>query len=628
MPLNSELLATLLTPIAGDNPAGRDLRYDPAFDAFKEERREDIALPGSDEGTRKVADWNRVVAMGTDLLSKQTKDLQLAAWMTEALLRRNGFSGLLTGLEALRGLLDQYWESLYPEIEDGDLELRVGPLEWVGSKLILGVQSAVIGSGGVTYLDYVQSRTIPLESAITDAPYEDQKGLREARAEAEGFGKRMPEDVDQGIEVTTKVFYKPLLADINATLAALQALEKISDERFGGDAPAFNPLRNIVEEVRRFVASTLTRKLETDPDPVDVMPEDGESGVASVDTDGPQTPEPLNRQDATQRIAVVARWFRQQDPTNPAPYAMLRGFRWGELRATAPDIDPRLLEAPATAIRSRLKALLLDGKWPELLEACEALMATPSGRGWLDLQRYALTACANLGGGYDAVAAAIRSELRALLTAVPTLPRMTLMDDTPTANDETRDWLESDAAADNPTVEAGDAGTGESDAAEDTPLSDGADVMSEAIEDDQTTSQQGGFSRTTRRARPPRARDPFDLARQELAQNRPNRAIELLTTELARDPSPRGRFVRQTQIAYVMVEAGLHAVALPILRKLVETIDERTLEQWESGPLVAQPIALLYRVMGHIGDDESARYDLYLRICRLDPLQAMALQAP
>jgi len=627
MPVNSELLATLLTPIEGDNPSGRDLRYDPAYAAFKEERREDVIIPGSDDGDRKTADWNRVVALGTELLGKQTKDLQLGAWMTEALLRRNGISGLNTGIEALRGMLEQFWDTLYPEIEDDDLELRVGPLEWVGSKLNFGVQQVVVASGGVTFLDYTQSRTIPLESAINDAPYDDQPGMRRTREEAESFGKKMPEEVDTAFENTTKVFYKPLLADIDATLASINALDKLADERFGRDAPSFNALRAVVEDVRRLVASTLARKLETDPDPVDVMAEEGEAAVAAVDADGPQTPEPVNRQDAAQRIAVVARWFRQQDPTNPAPYALVRGFRWGELRATAPDIDPKLLEAPATALRARLKTLLLDAKWPELLEASEALMATPSGRGWLDLQRYVLTACANLGTSHDAVAATIRSELRMLLKAVPTLPRMTLMDDTPTANDETREWLEGDALAEE-LATGEEEGSAEVVDGADAELSDGADVTQDAIEDDQGTSHQGGFARQARRARPARARDPFDIARSELAAGRPNRAIEVLTAELARDPSPRGRFVRQTQIAYVMVEAGLYAVAQPLLQKLVEIIDERSLEQWESGPLVAQPMALLYRVLVQTDGDGSERYQLYLRICRLDPLQAMSLQAP
>ena len=98
--------------------------------------------------------------------------------------------------------------------------------------------------------------------------------------------------------------------------------------------------------------------------------------------------------------------------------------------------------------------------------------------------------------------------------------------------------------------------------------------------------------------------------------------------ELARERSPRGRFVRQTQIAYVMVEAGLDAVARPILEKLVSTIDDRGLEDWESGPLVAQPMSLLCRVLDRLADGSGDRDGLYLRICRLDPLQAIALQRP
>ena len=102
-------------------------------------------------------------------------------------------------------------------------------------------------------------------------------------------------------------------------------------------------------------------------------------------------PQPTSREDAASRIAAIAKYLRQSDPTSPAPYLLVRGFRWGELRASGRTPDPRLLEAPATQIRTQLKSLLLDGKWDALLEACENVMATPNGRGWLDLQRYALT---------------------------------------------------------------------------------------------------------------------------------------------------------------------------------------------------------------------------------------------
>jgi hypothetical protein len=66
---------------------------------------------------------------------------------------------------------------------------------------------------------------------------------------------------------------------------------------------------------------------------------------------------------------------------------------------------------------------------------------TPAGRGWLDLQRYALRATDELGPEYASVGTAIRSELRALLREVPSLVDLTMMDGLPTASPDTRNWL-------------------------------------------------------------------------------------------------------------------------------------------------------------------------------------------
>ena len=115
MPVDTALLEALLAPVPGDNPAGRDLRYDPRYDQVKEARREDLELPAGGLATeRKVADWPQVVKLSTQLVSTETKDLQLTAWLAEALLKRDGLAGLITGLEGLRGILDRYWDGCFP----------------------------------------------------------------------------------------------------------------------------------------------------------------------------------------------------------------------------------------------------------------------------------------------------------------------------------------------------------------------------------------------------------------------------------------------------------------------------------------------------------------------------------
>src|SRR5215472_6047769 len=93
---NGEIMATpptidleaWLVPIPGDNPSGRNLAYDPAYDEIREARRaEDQTHQGEWKRETKAADWDAVVALGGACLRTRTKDLQVAAWVAEALAR-------------------------------------------------------------------------------------------------------------------------------------------------------------------------------------------------------------------------------------------------------------------------------------------------------------------------------------------------------------------------------------------------------------------------------------------------------------------------------------------------------------------------------------------------------------
>jgi type VI secretion system protein ImpA len=201
MPINTELLQSLLAPVSADAPSGKSLRDDPRYDVAEEARREDLDLPTGGLATeRKVADWPKAVTLLTQLL-KESKDLQLAAWLVEALYRRQGFNGLATGLELLRGLLEQQWETVLPfvdtkdpDVDPDDFQLRSAPLQWVGSKLNLPVWEASVTTSGLTYLAYQASRAIP-----TEAEAEDNREKRARRAEAIDEGKLPPEEVDAAV---------------------------------------------------------------------------------------------------------------------------------------------------------------------------------------------------------------------------------------------------------------------------------------------------------------------------------------------------------------------------------------------------------------------------------------------
>ena len=113
----------LLSPVPWAKPGGVDLRYDPIYDKIKEARREDDDAPqGEWQHARKLADWPAVIKLTGDALATKSKDLQLAAWLSEAMLRREGFGSFRATLDVMRALIEQYWDGLYPAIEDDDLE--------------------------------------------------------------------------------------------------------------------------------------------------------------------------------------------------------------------------------------------------------------------------------------------------------------------------------------------------------------------------------------------------------------------------------------------------------------------------------------------------------------------------
>ena len=102
----------LLEPIPGEDIGGTDLSFSAAFDEIRESRRHDETglAQGEWEIDLKTAQWPRVKELAENILSTQSKDLQVAAWYAEAMTRLKGFEGLAAGLQVMDGLLNDFWE--------------------------------------------------------------------------------------------------------------------------------------------------------------------------------------------------------------------------------------------------------------------------------------------------------------------------------------------------------------------------------------------------------------------------------------------------------------------------------------------------------------------------------------
>src|SRR6516164_4991146 len=129
-------LAKLVAPIPGQKPTGVDLREESSLnsayyaikDARNAARAAERQLVGDGEEPTSPPDWRPVLEHGMTVLAGQSKDLEIAAYVIEALVRLHGFAGLRDGFRLARGLVENYWDGLYPQPDEDGLVTRVAPL--------------------------------------------------------------------------------------------------------------------------------------------------------------------------------------------------------------------------------------------------------------------------------------------------------------------------------------------------------------------------------------------------------------------------------------------------------------------------------------------------------------------
>jgi type VI secretion system protein ImpA len=600
MPLREDILA----PIPGDNPSGVDLRYDTKlliYDKIKEARRQDDDLAQGDWQTeRKSANWPVVVKLAQDTIATVSKDLQLAAYLTEGLLQTERFPGLRQGLDLTFRMLTGFWDTVYPMIEDGDRELRAVPLAWIGTMLDFPLRSTAIVGAGYSFIAYKESRAVGYEDQVkTD---KDRK-TRTATIEA---GKLAPEIFDKAFAETPKAFYAQTEKELDSCLDILAQMDAFCDEKFEDDSPGFSKLKVALTEIRHTVHQLLDKKREKEPDPVEEVPVEpsSEAGAApeGATSDGVLTgasyslsAEPTDRRQAVAAIVAAASFLRKKEPFSPAPYLLLRALRWGELRSADRLADSSLLEAPPTELRQQIKRLAIAKNWAQLLEATEQAMALPGSRAWLDVQRLSVAACTALGDNYKAIATAITSELRALLNDLPELMDATLLDDTPTANQETKEWLVSLGKSNSPAA---------------------------AESEDAASHEPPAHSNGAPRWLAP-ALDPYALAKDALASGQEEKAFVIMRKALAQERSGRRRFRRTMQTIELAITAGKEDIAQPLLEDVAAAIENHKLDAWEDPEQMAGDLTQLMRYSKKIQGSSSEKQKLFERICRLDPVKAL-----
>jgi type VI secretion system protein ImpA len=312
----------LLAPISDTSRCGDDLSFSAEFDAIQELRRADD--PTLDQGewvtALKSADWQGVLTRCEQVLSRRSKDLRVAAWLTDASARIEGYAGLADGLTLCRLLCDTYWAELHPRLDDdGDAEQRGGNLRWLLAQVeALAPQLPVLRHGTRAY----SLRDIESTHAVHARPSERADGAPAPE------GRITPDDIAAARRGTPREFFAANLGHAQRAQDALAQLQQAIDARMGADGPGFVGARGALDAAAHGV-ERLAR--EADPAGAAAPLPAGGAPAASPAESGTPTGPLRSRAEALQQLRAVADFFRRTEPHSPVAYLAERAAQWGEM---------------------------------------------------------------------------------------------------------------------------------------------------------------------------------------------------------------------------------------------------------------------------------------------------------
>jgi type VI secretion system protein ImpA len=366
-------LDDLLAPITPERPQGHDIREDrsptSSYYQIKDARNDGRSAERAavlDTNVDTIGPWQTVINLAQQILSKQSKDLEVACWLIEALIRLYGFTGLRDGFVLLDKLVEQYWDNLYPEPDEDGLETKVISITGLNGE-----------SGEGTLLT-------PMRNALLCDPYSDtpfsfwvyQQALNADNIQdAKEKAKRTSElgydlgSIKNAIMMGDNPFFTSLVATLEEALAAFKHLSETLRNRCGPAAPPSSNINNLLQEVIRTCRFIFKDKLIVAQEPITevLSTQGGDSefvkammGLPAVNATNSREGAISDREDALRRLADIADYFRRQEPHTPLGPSIERIVKWG--RMTVAELMLELLpDQQAKGFYSQLTGVMLDG---------------------------------------------------------------------------------------------------------------------------------------------------------------------------------------------------------------------------------------------------------------------------
>ncbi|WP_338663885.1 type VI secretion system protein TssA [Pararoseomonas sp. SCSIO 73927] len=360
-------LDAVLAPVSDDAPAGTDLRedYSPSSvyfqlrDARAEARDAERQAESAEADEVTAPQWRTVQGLSLRALTTGAKDLEVAAWMTEAMVRTGGLRGLATGAAVITGLVERYWDDLFPMPDEDGIETRVAPLaglagQGVDGTLMQPLRKTVLyhRPDGSAFGLWRYVATIEL-AGIADSE------RRAARIEA---GVLPFEEVEREARLVGPAHWSALRAEVADATESWTAMGNALDARAGADSPSTSRVRDLLNQILEICdrfgpADGAAEAASAGPGFVPAAAGAPEGSSPGVSAAGAAAVAIAGREQALRQLGEIAAWFRKTEPHSPLSYTLDDAVRrarmtWPELLAEVlPDQTTRDALITALGIR-------------------------------------------------------------------------------------------------------------------------------------------------------------------------------------------------------------------------------------------------------------------------------------
>lgn len=309
-------LENLWASLSEESPCGPDLEYDAAFMALERAAttRTERAV-GDSVIAAEAPDWERVCDQAL-VLAQRTRDLRVAMHLTSAWTSMHGLAGWGDGIALLRGLLEQQWAWVHPQLDaedDDDPTARVNAL--------LGLADPQGALGLLRTAHFVWSARLGRFSLrdlrVADGSIklaEGDDGPAASRVEIEACCRDCQED---DLAATAQV--------VQRALEDARAIDALLSDRLGLAAPDMKLLLGDLLELDRFVQpqwharSGGVASLEDGQPSAAVGIAGGAAVAPSGQISGPE--------DVRRRIDEICDFYARQEPSSPVPLLLRRAQR-------------------------------------------------------------------------------------------------------------------------------------------------------------------------------------------------------------------------------------------------------------------------------------------------------------